>query len=135
MKLVSALLPIIFFTFIYFSVGCKDTLTGDELDSRVIPDSNVSYSKDIQPVLDLKCSNSGCHDDGSRAGGLSLSSWVNTTADPGIVFPYEPENSRLVWAIEGRIGATPMPPIGYPTLTKNQINGIRIWVEEGAKNN
>lgn len=120
---------------IFLYSGCKDTITGSQLDQRVIPDSNVSYSQNIQPVFDLKCSNSGCHDDGSMAGGLSLSTWANTTADPGIVFPGKPDNSRLVWTIEHYASVPPMPPVGYPTLTQNQIKGIRTWIQEGAKDN
>lgn len=123
----------IFGLFLYS--GCKDTITGSQLDQRTIPDSNVSYQQDIQPIFDLKCSNSGCHDNASMAGGVSLSTWANTTADPGVVFPGKPDNSRLVWTIEHYAGEPPMPPVGYPSLTQNQIRGIRTWIQEGAKNN
>ena len=41
------------------------------------------------------------------------------------------KNSRLVGAVEG-IGNFPMPPVGYPPLTENQIKGIRTWIKEGA---
>lgn len=43
-----------------------------------------------------------------------------------IVFPYNPEYSRLIWAIEGQTG-TIMPPIGYYPLTSNQVEGIKMW--------
>jgi len=93
----------------------------------------VSFSQHIYPVLNIKCNNAGCHDDQTRAGGISLTTWANVVADPTVVFPGEPQNSRLVWSIEGI--NYPMPPVGYPTLTKNQIEGIKKWIEEGAKNN
>lgn len=115
--------------------GCDDTITGKEIDERPIPQSNVSYSKHIQPVLELKCASSGCHNDATRAGGLALTSWAQTTADPIITFPGEPDNSMLVWTIEARAGVPPMPPVGYPPLTADQIRGIRTWIAEGAKNN
>lgn len=99
-----------------------------------IPASNVSYSQHIQPLFNLNCNTSGCHDDASRAGNISLTTCANTTADPSIVFPGEPDNSRLVWAVEG-IGNFPMPPPGYPQLTSNQISGIRTWISEGAECN
>ena len=114
--------------------GCKDQITGADVDKRVIPDSNVSYSQNLQPVFNLKCASAGCHEDASRAGGISLTSCTNTTADPSIVFPGEPDNSRLVWAVEG-IGNYPMPPPGYPSLTQSQIKGIRTWIKEGAQCN
>ena len=122
----------LFLTFI-FLVGCKDQ--GTNIDSTTIPSSNVSYSQYIQPVFDNKCNNSGCHEDATRAGGLSLTSWANTTSDPGVVFPGEPQNSRLIWAIQNQAGINPMPPYGYAALTRNQIDGIKTWIQEGAKNN
>ena len=136
MKIYSLYLVLIFSSIIFYT-GCKDTVAGSEdIDSIIIPSSNVSFSEYIQPVFFVKCATSGCHDDGNRAGGLSLTSWANTTIDPSVVFPGKPNNSKLVWAIEGQAGIPPMPPTGFARpLTVNQIQGIRIWVEEGAKNN
>lgn len=131
---VSFLLLIIFASLMLYS-GCKDTISGEELDKRIIPDKNVSYAENIQPVLNIKCAGSGCHDDATNAGGITLTTWASTTLDPNVVFPGKPENSRLVWAIEGRSGVSGMPPIGYATLTINQITGIKTWIAEGAKNN
>ncbi len=131
-NLIAALSILTFFAFALV-IGCKDQ--GTNIDSTEIPSSNVSYSQYIQPVFDNKCNNSGCHEDASRAGGLSLTSWANTTSDPGIVFPNQPQNSRLIWAIQNQAGISPMPPYGYVALTKNQIDGIKTWIQEGAKNN
>ncbi len=118
-----------------FYSGCDDTITTDDLDKRIIPDKDVSYSQHIQPVLNLKCASAGCHDDATRADGLCLTSWANTTADPSVVARGEPDNSSLVWAIEAQASVSPMPPIGYPPLTVNQINGVKTWIREGAQNN
>lgn len=115
-------------------LGCDDTLTSNALDQKIIPDSNVSFAEHIQPVFSIKCSR--CHDDAQRAGDLSLISWVKVVADPGVVFPFDPENSRLVWRIDGRSSASIMPPLTSGIqLTPNQIKGIKRWIEEGAKNN
>ncbi len=117
-------------------VSCDDTITGKDIDSKIIPSVNVSYIEYIQPVFEVKCNFSGCHEDATRAGGLALTTWAGATADPGIVFPGEPQNSRMVWTIDpGYSSATPMPPVGYPVLTINQIEGIKTWIKEGAKNN
>lgn len=115
-------------------VSCDDSITNNQVDQIVIPASDISYEKYIQPVFTVKCNNSTCHDNNSAAGGLVLTNWVAATRDPGVIFPGEPNSSRLVWSIEGT-STNPMPPIGYPPLTKNQINGIRTWIREGAKNN
>ncbi len=135
MKNIAPILFLIIFALVIFYSGCKDTITAQDLDQKVIPDKNVSYQEYIQPIFNVKCSSSACHDDSHRAGGLSLTSWSNVTADASIVFPGEPQNSKLVWSIEGLSATTPMPPAGYPPLTTNQINGIKTWIAEGAKNN
>ncbi len=114
--------------------ACDDTTNIIQIDDVVIPLSNVSYSKYIQPVFNAKCNYSGCHDDGSKAGGLSLTTWANTTTDYLVVAPGYPDNSKLVWTIRGQ-STTPMPPVGYYPLTKNQIDGIITWIKEGAENN
>lgn len=131
-KYAPALYMIILLLPLFYS--CDDTVNPLYYD---IPESNVSYSKHIQPLFNLKCTNSGCHDDQTRAGNLSLTSYGNTTADLQIVVPYHPENSVLVWAIEGRIPAGFMPPPTAPVapLTDNQINGIKTWIKEGARAN
>jgi hypothetical protein len=117
-----------------FTGGCKDTVTNQQIDDTIIPSSNVLFGKHIQPLFNVKCTSSGCHDDVTRAGSLSLTSWTNAHV-PGIINDYDPETSRLVWAIEGQLGSNSMPPFGYPSLTKNQIDGIKTWIKEGAKNN
>ncbi len=126
--IISLLLLLIF-------VACDDSLSSEYLDDIEIPSSDVSYNEYIQPVFNVKCGTSGCHDDGTRAGDYSVSNWANVVY-PGIVDPGNVETSRLVWRIEG-IGVPMMPPIGsiVRPLTKNQVDGIKTWIKEGAKNN
>ncbi len=129
------LISLFFFSITTIFYGCKDTINQADVDAVIIPDKNVSFQAHIQPVLLLKCAFSGCHDDQSRAGGMSFTNYFNTVADLTIVVPGEPQNSRLIWSIEGISGGTPMPPPAYPRMTTNQIKGFRTWIGEGAKNN
>lgn len=137
MKTASSFLIILLFAGVIFYSGCKDSITAAKIDKVVIPDTNVSYSKYIQPVLNLHCT--PCHGNGEVAGGVNLTTWDLTTSDPSVVFPGRPENSILVWAIEGGYqgNASPMPPLGssYSALNTNQVNGIKEWIKEGAKKN
>ncbi|MDR3627223.1 MAG: hypothetical protein P4L45_10345 [Ignavibacteriaceae bacterium] len=130
-----------FFAFIIIAVisvcfyaGCKDTITGDEVDKITIPSSNVSYGKYIQPVLNVHCTS--CHGGSSTEGGVILTTWATTTLNYNVVSPNHASNSQLVWAVEGKAGYI-MPPLGssYKSLNTNQVNGIITWINEGAKNN
>ena len=141
MKRVISFTIFILFSSIMFYAGCKDTITAEQVDSVVIPSSNVSYSKYIQPVLNLKCATAGCHDDITIAGGYSMTTWSNTTNPQFVVRISDVKGdtltSRLVWAITGNPAVSPMPPLysGVKPLTQNQIQGIITWVYEGAKDN
>ena len=132
MKRLYSLAIFISFVAVLFYTGCKDTITADQINNVVIPSSNVSYSQYIQPVLTVYCATSGCHDGTGGGGGISFTSYANTMASPDVVFPYHPETSHLVWVIEGKV---PQHPTLYYNLNANQIQGVRTWISEGAKNN
>jgi hypothetical protein len=114
--------------------GCKDTITGSQVDNVVIPSSNVSYSQYIQPVLSIHCTD--CHGGSTSDGGVILVSWATTTSNYNVVAPGHAANSQLVWSVQGKPGFA-MPPLGssYKSLNTNQVNGIITWINEGAKNN
>lgn len=129
------LLFFIISTFILI-VACDDTITNNEIDNKYIPLDNVSFQEHILPVFEVKCNSSGCHNDSDRGGysNLSLTTYSNVIANPLYVLPGEPQNSLLVWSIEGT-SSNPMPPVGYPPLTDNQIDAIKVWIDEGCENN
>jgi hypothetical protein len=111
--------------------GCKDDgLTS--ADDIVFPDKNISYMTSIQPFFNLRCAYYGCHDDQSRAGNLSLTSYVNLTSLPGMVIPKDTLHSILIQKLDGRLPH----PIDIPIrINQNQLNGMKQWVNEGAKYN
>lgn len=117
---------------IFISQNCDDTITSTDIDNLVMPDSNVSYSKHIAPVFEVKCV--GCHNNtGRKEAGLDLSSWSSATRDLSIIFPGSDSTSILVYTIERIPPYPPMPPSEW--LKRNHINGIRTWIREGALNN
>ncbi|MGD8307434.1 MAG: hypothetical protein PVF17_12330 [Ignavibacteria bacterium] len=113
--------------------GCDDTFTAADIDSRIIPESNVSYSKDLAPVFELKCV--GCHGPSKTEGGLNLSSWTYIVS-PGLVTPGDEDASPIIWYIERQPGFE-MPPLDTPIrpFTLDQIRGVKTWIDEGALNN
>jgi hypothetical protein len=123
---------ITFTSIILLAQSCDDTLTSTEVNNIVMPDSNVSYSKHIAPVFEVKCV--PCHNNtGRKEAGLDLSSWSAATLDPRIIARGSDSTSVLVFSIEGLPPYALMPPSGR--LIDNHIKGIRTWIREGALNN
>jgi hypothetical protein len=119
-----------------FIGGCKNTGLGpgDSPSNVIFPAHDVSFNDQVQPLFNQACNFSGCHDDGQHQSPLKLTSYNEAVFQvPGVVVPGKPDQSTLVLRIQGSIG-TRMPPSGNQ-LNQNQINGIRTWIAEGAKNN
>ena len=100
------------------------------------PKSDVSFSKDVQPIFNANCTS--CH---GSSGGVNLSSYDALMSSNGseygtdIVIPGDANASGLVDKIEAnpRFGAR-IPTRG-PFLSGNEIETIRAWINEGALNN
>jgi hypothetical protein len=118
-------------------VSCKDsTPTGPQGSPSTVqfPDSNVSYGQHVQPLFNQACAFSGCHDAAVASDRVKLTSWGSVVVEmPGIVVAGQPSQSTLVWRIDGSVGQR--MPLGMNPLNQNQINGIKKWILEGARNN
>ncbi len=124
--LVTAIIAGVFFS-------CKNNSNPvHNLDDIVFPDTGISYERQVQPLFNIGCAINGCHDASTRANSLDLSDYYGTTQSKfGVVRPYDTTNSRLIWSIEGKNSAIPMPP--YRALNANQVHGLIRWILEGAK--
>lgn len=91
----------------------------------------VSYSQQVAPLLALHCYS--CHGD---SGGLSMRTHASLLLGGNlgkVILPGNPEGSLLVHFIEGRRGPKHrMPQDGRP-LSDEQIQMVRRWIAEGAK--
>ncbi|MCB9637955.1 MAG: hypothetical protein H6727_03510 [Myxococcales bacterium] len=111
-------------------------------------DTNVSFSKCVQPILVSNCSGSGCH----GAEGFQLIQLEKDThqsivgGTDGVssgqnfpmkqIAPGDPDNSYLYLKIsqeKPKVGAR--MPLDRAPLYANQLEAIRTWIAEGAKNN
>ncbi len=97
----------------------------------------MSFSKQVSPLLQQTCVAAGCHGGSQPAANLNLEYNVcwHSLIDylPPIVLVKNGNNSPLVMYLDGRLA--PQMPRGSQPLTKNQINGVKKWIDEGAKNN
>ena len=119
--------------------SCKDSNpTGpDGSPSNVVfPDSNVSYSAQVQLLFDQTCTFAGCHSATEPGDRVRLDSYTNLrfgwNGTP-VVVPGQPDQSVLVFRIEGLTGQR--MPLNLNPLNQNQVTGIRKWISEGARDN
>jgi hypothetical protein len=130
--------------------GCADfdTLvdpTGGAPDDLV---ATPSFSANVVPILEKRCSIGGCHSLATRQAGLALTPDAAYDALVGApstlrssvlrVRPSQPAQSWLVAMISAddaaRQGVSRMPLATQP-LTANQIATIVRWIEQGALRN
>jgi len=113
--------------------SCKDEKPNTS--GYLLPDSNISYSRDIDPLFAQTCLGSQCHSGSSPAQGLNLeppSYGKLIFYVPTLVVPRD-TNSLLLQYINGKM--FPRMPSNQNPLTTNQIDGIKEWIKEGAKDN
>jgi hypothetical protein len=124
-------LGVLLIVMLVWSESCKDSQSISNIDSIIFPEKNISYNRTIQPLFNLGCATTDCHDAQSKASNVDLSSYSGTRYSKfGVVIPRDIVLSRLIWSIEARPGSVPMPPT--KSLTLNQIKGFRQWIMEGA---
>ena len=93
---------------------------------------SVSFEKQIRPILTRNCA--GCHQPASRQAGLSLASFADFQkgGNKGPAFtPGNPEKSVVISYITGE--TKPQMPFGGQPLPDDQIELLRRWIREGAK--
>jgi cytochrome c5 len=88
----------------------------------------VCFARDIFPVIQAGCVASGCHNDASAAGDISLTSYAYVRQ---IVRPGNPLNSKLYRVITNS-GEDQMPPYPKNPLSKANVDSIYNWIKNGA---
>ncbi len=88
--------------------------------------TTVTFSGTILPIMEAYCV--GCHDATSPSGSISLTAYLGTGSNDGIVDVAQ--DGRLLGAIQGTYGYEAMPP-GTTMLPDCLIDQIRIWLEAG----
>lgn len=95
--------------------------------SNCNPDS-VYFENDVLPFIISNCAQAGCHDANSAANGVILDNY-NNIIQKGEVVPGDPDKSEMFDEME----KGDMPP--GKTLTQDQLNMVRKWIQQGAPNN
>jgi len=103
-------------------------------------EKTVSYSADVRPFLDNYCMR--CHGEdgkGSKASGLRMDDYERlmkgTTYGP-VVKPGDSYTSALVMLVEGRANPSlRMPHDDGEAPSQAEIDLVKTWIDQGAKNN
>ena len=101
--------------------------------------SGLSYNKDVQPILSKNCSE--CHAPGQKgfeASGLDTTSYqalMKGGKFGKLVKPGDALSSALNMLVEGRAHSSIQMPHGRAKLPEKEIEILKVWVNEGAKNN
>jgi hypothetical protein len=103
--------------------------------------TEISYNRDIRPILSDKCFL--CHgpDANTRKAGLRLDMQSAAFAELQVnkghfaIVPGSPEQSELIRRIESTDPAVlmPLPESNLPHLTTEEIAVFKQWIKEGAK--
>jgi len=132
---------------VFLTISCEDKGTNPIDQEYVIPESDISYYEDLQPMFNGKCGyGSRCHSADNADNILFFTDKeifmdyaVSRTGEKLVDLTLHKDNPRLapLYLIvkEGYAGIERMPPItlGREWLNKNQIDGIEQWISEGAK--
>lgn len=100
---------------------------------------NVSYSKDVQPIIAQNCL--GCHapgKEGTLASGLDMSSYdglMKGTKYGAVIKPGDAFTSAFNMLVEGRASSSIRMPHKKEKLSDKDVETLKVWVNEGAKNN
>jgi hypothetical protein len=103
-------------------------------------DPAVSFSQDVKPILDQNCIQ--CHQAGGQgevASGFNMSTYdglIKGAQFGKMIIPGDVEGSNMLVLMEGRADPSISMPHGeQKSVSKEDIQTIRLWIEQGAKNN
>ncbi len=97
----------------------------------------VDYEADVQPILEAYCYE--CHgaDEQRREADLRLDRKDGAFVDFGgylNIVPFKPDDSELYLRVSAEFAEDRMPPYDAGTeLTDEEIETIRLWIEQGAE--
>ena len=100
---------------------------------------DVSFKQDVHPILSENCLS--CHKAGAEGylkSGLSMESYdalMKGTKFGPIIIAGSHISSTLVLLLERKAHPSINMPKDHPPLADSQVEVIRKWIDQGAKNN
>ena len=121
----------LYIAFFLMFISCSDFGTNPKEEKNL---EQISYKNDIQPMLNASCIN--CH---GNNGGLSVGTYNNlmkgTSNNGPVIIANNGSGSLIVKKLQGVGPGSRMPPEPASKLSDSKIETIKIWIDQGAKNN
>lgn len=92
----------------------------------------VCFERDVLPIFQSNCTQSGCHNSADRESGYDLTTY-SSIVSRGIK-PGDYKGSEIYKVMVFPFGEGAMPQSPYSRLTDEQIATIALWIDEGAAN-
>lgn len=110
----------IFLVFLFIlSSGCsKDE---EKTTETACDNSNLTYNSGVSSIINASCNASNCHNTGSPHGGFTSYSGLQPTFSNG--------------SFNNRVLVSQDMPQGSATLSQDQLNKIKCWVDNGFPEN
>lgn len=102
--------------------------------SETCDPNTVYFENDVLPIFQSSCAYAGCHDANTQQDGVRLDNYQGVIST-GDIEAGDPEHSEVYERITDSDPQKRMPPPPNSPLNADQINTIRLWIEQGAKNN
>lgn len=102
---------------------------------------NVSFSEDVMPIIQEECLD--CHNSENARGKLNFETYEKLFSSryfnrsQSLIIAGDAAQSRLYLVVNSNKPAIRMPPEynGYDKLAEDEIEIIKVWINEGAKKN
>lgn len=125
---------VVAFSVIDLAIETRQTMIQGEEPQREQVQLAVSFHEQIRPIFQTHCQ--GCHQPAKRGGGYVMTTYDQMLkggeSESPAIQPGDVDGSYLVDLVTPEDGEAEMPK-GKPPLSEAEIELIRRWIEQGAK--
>lgn len=128
---------IIYLTLFFLIISC-DGSTGPDNSDIVLPEKDLTFIDHIQPLFAATCaSRSGCHAIDNPQAGLALTDYesirnhfIQNSSEPLVRIADGANSALYLVLVQDNYLGVPQMPYNGPFLTPNQVNGVKVWINE-----
>lgn len=127
-----AITVILVLSSLFVLAGCYKATTLYPSTNTVLS-KQVSFSKDIAPILTKNCSLGGCHITGGQSPDLSATKAFSSLVNGGYIDVNDPQKSVVYMRLTGKL--VPAMPLNGVSNPSNIDELILTWITQKAPNN